>query len=439
MKNNPLNSLFSKIKNNQLISGTIIVFIGSTVSSGINYLYHMLLGRMLGPVDYGIFSSLISLTYIYGIPVSVMTLVSLKYVSSLREGKNPEAAIGFYHWFAKKLIWFGLICFVVSIAVTPLVTNFLHLSSFSLVILINLFSVVSIYNSFGGSVLQGFLRFDLNTISSIVTSFLKIALALLSLYLGFRVNGVLFSLFFVFILSLFLLVYFIKTKIDFSKKKIVEVKIPFREILKYGFPVFLSTLALTSLYTTDILLVKNLFSEKEAGFYASLAILGKVVFFASSSINLVMFPLVSGKKAKGENYKKVFLTSFFLVFLASLILVLIYFAFPKQMINLLFGKEYLEIAPNLGYFAVFMAFYSLASLTVNFFLALSRLTMIVLPLTAAASQVILIILFHQSLSQVVMVNIFVLGLLVVSLLAVPLKNYVKLNNQKFFIFRKRQK
>lgn len=392
----------------------------------------MVLGRMLGPADYGIFSSLLSLTYVYGIPVSVLTLVSLKYISSLREGKRTEEAIGFYHWFSKKIIWFSFFCFILSFAITPFVTNFLHLPSFFLVILINLFSLVSIYSSFCSSVLQGFLRFDLHTVVSILSALLKMIIAVIFVYLGWRVTGAVFSLFLYSLISLFLVIFFIKTKINLPKDKIKEVSVAFKEMSRYAIPVFLSSVALTSFYTTDILLVKNLFSEEEAGLYASLALFGKIVFFASSSINLVMFPLVSGKKAKGENYRKIYLTSLFMVFSVSLCLTLVYFLFPRLMINLLFGSQYLAIAPLLGLFAVFMTFYSMVSLTVNFFLAITKTVVIVLPLLAAILQIGLIFLFHDSIGQVVLINIYVLGGLFFSLVALPAKNFIKSHNWHHF-------
>ena len=50
--------------------------------------------------------------------------------------------------------------------------------------------------------------------------------------------------------------------------------------------------------------------------------------------------------------------------------------------------------------------------------------MITLPLVGAILQIILIFLFHTSLRQVVLINIFVMGSLFFSLIALPFKRYV---------------
>lgn len=423
----------SKIKTDQLVRGSLIVFLGSTLTSAINYFYHMVLGRMLGPSDYGVFSSLLSLTYVYGIPVSVLNLVSLKYISSLRQSGGAGQAAGFFRWFGKIILWFSFFLLIFSLAISPLVTNFLRLSSVFLVILANLITVIGVYGGLCFTMIQGSLRFGLYSVASFFSTVLKIIMAVIFVYFGWRVFGVLASLLLTTFFTLLLVYYFVSKKIDLPKEKVKEVRIPFLEIIKYAFPVLFSSLALTSFYTTDILLVKNLFSENEAGLYASLAVLGKIVFFASSSIGMVMFPLVAGKRAKGENYRRVYLNSFLLVFFVSFGITTVYFLIPKLMVNLLFGSQYLAIAPLMGLFAVFMSFYALVYLTVNFFLAASRTVMIVLPLIGAVLQILLIFSFHTSLRQVVLINIFVMGGLFFGLIALPLKKYLASGQWRDFV------
>lgn len=424
----------NKINSDQFVRGSLVVFLGSIITSAINYLYHMVLGRMLGPEDYGIFSSLFSLIYIYGIPVSVLNMIVIKYISSLRAAEGDKIAVGFFYWFGDRLLKLCLIGLSLLMLIAPFLASFLHLSSVLLVIVVNIITFIGIYISFYSSFLLGFLQFGLNSLLSVTHSLLKIVTAVVLIYLGLRINGAVFSLLLTSIAVLLLTIYFVRREIDTLKKKAEKRAVPSREILKFALPVLLSSLSLTSFYTTDILLVKHLFSAKEAGLYASLALLGKIVFFASSSINLVMFPLVSGKKAKGENYRKVYLISLMLVFLVSFCLILVYFSFPQLMIKLLFGSQYLAIAPELGLFAIFMAFYSLVSLTVNFFLAVAKTTMIVLPLLGAVLQIGLIFLFHESIRQVVWVNIYVLGGLFFSLIALPVRDFIKSGSWRRFAF-----
>jgi O-antigen/teichoic acid export membrane protein len=50
----------------------------------------------------------------------------------------------------------------------------------------------------------------------------------------------------------------------------------------------------------DIVLVKHFFVPKEAGVYAAVAMVGRVIFAFSSSVVNSMFPLVAGTKDEEE-------------------------------------------------------------------------------------------------------------------------------------------
>ena len=77
----------------KLITGSFLLGIGTVIGGGINYVYHLLMGRMLGPVDYGILVSLISLSYLLSIPIATLNLVVVRFVSLLK-GKKQTKSIG---------------------------------------------------------------------------------------------------------------------------------------------------------------------------------------------------------------------------------------------------------------------------------------------------------------------------------------------------------
>ena len=72
----------------KFFKGSLFLFASSTLASAINYFYHLLLGRMLGPADYGTLASRISLTYLLGIPSAALNLVIVKFISSFRGKKS---------------------------------------------------------------------------------------------------------------------------------------------------------------------------------------------------------------------------------------------------------------------------------------------------------------------------------------------------------------
>lgn len=408
-----IKQIFLKLFKNQLIAGSAVLFVGNMFASFGNYLYHLLMGRMLGPVDYGVLASLISVAYLLGIPMAALVLVIVKYVSALRGEKKLATVNYFYCWINRKVLIFGLIGFLVFLCFSFWLVSFLHLESNVLLILIGLASFIGIFSSINLATLQGFLLFGWYAIIGIISVIVKLFLAVFLVYLSYRVFGAILAILAGTIVSYVLALFYTKKIIGEKEKR---QGFNSREVFSYALPVFFSILAFTSLYTTDIVLARHFLSAQEAGFYAALATLGKIIFFASSPIIMVMFPMVSERHANGKKCINLLNLSFSLVVIACLGISLIYFLFPKLMINILYGSQYLSASPYLFLFAIFLSLYSLASLLVNFHLSVKKVKVVVLPVIAAATQIIFISLFHQSLSQVAWVSIVVLSLLLISLL-----------------------
>jgi len=179
---------------------------------------------------------------------------------------------------------------------------------------------------------------------------------------------------------------------------------------------------MTSLFSTDIILARSFLTSYDAGLYSALALLGKIIFFLSGPIGMVMFPLISEYKAKEQNYRKIFLQSLVIVAMVSMLMTVIYFIAPKFIVQMLYGTDYLKAASSLGLFAVFLSLYSLSSIFVNYYLSIKKIIAAGFPLLAAILQIILIFLFHQNIGQIVYVSIMVIGLLLALLMLYYWKN-----------------
>ncbi|MBU2591915.1 oligosaccharide flippase family protein [Patescibacteria group bacterium] len=401
----------------KFFKGSLFLFASSTLTSAINYFYHLLLGRMLGPADYGTLASLISLTYLLGIPSAALSLVIMKFISSFHGKKKFVNIYYFVHRLVGKLFRLEIFLAPCLLIASPLVAKFLHTGSFLTVFLIFASSLIGVLSLVNNSALQGMLRFGCLSFLGIFSSLVKLLLSVLTVLIGWRVFGASLSFFLTALFGLALSRFFVGRVLRKPKAAVnLDVNFDKRALVKYALPVLFSTAAFTSLYTTDIILAKHFLVETEAGFYAGLANLGKIVFFASGPIFSVMFPLISRAFERGKNYRKIFGTSFLVVLSISLAVVLSYFIFPELMVKILYGDQYLPAARYLPLFGIFLGFYSLSYLTVNFFLSIREVAVVLFPVAAALVQILAILFFHQSLSQLISVSIFVLGILLALLL-----------------------
>lgn len=405
--------MFKKILKNPIISGSLVLFIGSMFASFGSYLYHLLMGRMLGPVRYGELESIISILYLLTIIISTLILVVTRVTAKLKGKENLAGISSVFFYFTRKfLVWGGALSLFL-IIISPLVVSFLRLSSVFPLILASLGFFVGLMMAISRGVLQGLLKFKEFSLSSLVENGLKVPIAVLLVILGFKVNGAVFALLLAALAAYLLTLFYLRfLNLNAGQKP----NLGKRDFISFAFPVFFFNLSFTSLFTLDTILVKHFFSAHDAGLYASLAVLGKIIYFGSSPIPMVLFPMVVEHHSRGKKYHHLLFTSFILVLLICSGLVLTYFLVPKLMVLLLFGKEYLEIVPLLGWMGVFIALYSLGYLLTNFFLSIEKTKTVIFPLIASLMQIILVILFHQSLFQVVKISIIISGLLLLSLM-----------------------
>lgn len=402
-------NIFREMIKHPLFTGSAIMVLGSNSVNFLNYLYHLVIGRMLGPSFYGELAALISLMGLLGIIPSSLSLVVIKYVSG---AKNEKEAAALIHWLKTKVFQASLIFSIFIIVISPALVSFLHINKLSYIFLIAASSLFAIQTLLNRSILQGLLKFKEMIFSVFLENGAKLVISVTLVYLGFRVGGAMLA----FVLAAMLGFLVTNHYLKIQPKKESKLSLNFKPMFFFTIPVIVQTFASTSLYSSDLLLVKHFFSSHDAGLYASLSTLGKIIFFGAGPIGSVMFPLVSQRKAKKQSYKKIFILSFLgTVILASAVL-LIYKFFPEYAIRLLYGSAYIETSHLLIWFGIFISLFTLSSLLINYGLSLGKTTVVIFPAIAALLQIILIWFFHASLFIVVLISIIVTALLLVALL-----------------------
>lgn len=391
-----------------LFAGSAVMIIGNNVINFGNYIYHLIMGRLLGPASYGELAAVLSVLGILGMLPFSLGLVIVKFVSS---AKNDKEITKLVTWTERRSLLFGLLAGGALLLTSPAISRFLHIQDKLAVAIIGPIFLLWIVGQFNRAALQGLMRFGRIVAAQIVDVLAKIIIGVLLVFMGYSVVGALGGLVVGGALVVFLTHIFIK---DYIGTK--EESPNLLPMVKYAIPVILMSFATTSLFSTDLVLVKHFFSAHDAGIYASLSTLGKIIFFGAGPVGSVMFPIVARRQARGENYKRVFAFSAILTLSIATGVLFIYWVLPELAINLLYGSLYLEGASLLFWFGVFMLLFTLSSLFASYHLSLGQTSVVVLPVLAALAQGIGIWLFHGSLLTVIWVSIFASGLLLAGLL-----------------------
>lgn len=394
-----IRGFIQKLLSDSLARNSAIVFAGTMTANVLSYLYHLVMGRLLGPAGYGELSSLLSLLYIFTVPLLVAQTVMVKFVSVFKaRGEVGQAK----SLFIKATKWFAVLSVAgvpVMLLTAPLVTSFLHLPSTLLFTMVYLLLAVSLLSMVSNSILTGYQKFIWVSVMGAVAILVKL---LISIPLAsWFVPGVLVAA----VIAGFIMygLYFIPLRpILSSAGKPMQLRK--RDAFGFAVPTLLAQLGITSLYSTDIILVRHFFSAESAGLYAALAILGKVIFYASSAVPTVLFPIASERTALGGGTKKLIVSAVGAVALISIVITGLYFMFPDIIVGLLFGKAYTSAAGLLGRFGIFLGLFSIANIITIACLAIGKLRIWLIAAAAAIAQITGIVMFHATIEGVITIN-----------------------------------
>ncbi|MBS3162246.1 oligosaccharide flippase family protein [Candidatus Woesearchaeota archaeon] len=386
-------------KNDSLIRDGIILFTATMIANASGYIYHLGMGRILGPADYGALGAILSLLYILLVPFNVIQTTLSKFVAKFKANDQENKIRYLFYYSLKKLSLYGIILAIISgFFWYNTIFPFLNLKyGISLVIVMSILVFFIFLLPINRGILQGLQTFKPLGINIVIEAITKLFFGFLLVMLGFGIVGAFIGIVLSYIIPFIISLWPLKKR--YLSKKVEDIEI--KSIYKYSFPVLITMLSLTAFYSLDVILVKHYFNDISSGFYAAAALLGRIVFFASLSISMVMFPKVAEMDAMKKPNVHILNKALSIVALISAAISVGYFVLPKLIVMILFGSEYLEITSYIATFALLMSFFSLSYLLALYNLSVNRISFIFILLFFNIIEIVSIVLFHDSLKQVI--------------------------------------
>ncbi|SEA63603.1 Membrane protein involved in the export of O-antigen and teichoic acid [Flavobacterium gillisiae] len=389
-----------KLGPEQLFMVTILLVNGG------NYLYNLLLGRMLGPVAFSDAAILITLLLILSFVGMTFQIVTAKY-AVLFEGNSLLAFIKLITKYATVLgILFG-ISIVIFYQELQVVFHTKTASMFYIFgIGIPLYFMMSVNRGLYQG--QNVLNKLATTYQTEMASRLLLTIAALLLFPDVPSSiivalGILFS----FVFGIFPF-----QKTIFKGLKAVNVaEIDTRSITTFFALTAFYELTQIIINNSDIILVKHFFDSKDAGLYASLALIGRVVYFVAWMFVMLLLPKVIQMKKDNQDTLPILLKYVGYIAVLSSLIVGFTALFPEFVVSVMFGKEYVSISFLLWKYALATSLFAVANIFAYYYLSLNQYFPVVVSAVLGSTQIGLIIAYHNSLEQVVHMQIIAMVIL----------------------------
>ena len=393
----------------RILRGSAILLFSTGLVAATNLLYNILIARMLGAAGFGNASALYTLLMMLAAITFSFQIVTSKFIA-----RNSETQIRaqIYARMSRRAWQVGL-----GIAVLIASGGVYLKSYFNLPTLHDLWLLavaVGVYIPLGvrRGKLQGCYDFRALAINVVVEVLVKFGGALLFLHFGMGVTGVMLA-----VLLSIVAAYLVGGPGAEYRVKPGLIKVaPLGEGVQALF-YFIGQVILSNL---DILLVKHFFALSEAGIYAAVALVGRVVFMLSWSVVSSMFPISATASHTDRRAGRSLLnTGLLLVGGITSLFVLAVALVPEAVWNAVLGSSFLLKTPSafsslLTEYAAMTGIYSIAVVIMMYEISRRIGTAAWVQLGASVLMAAVIWRFHDSLPQVILVQVFVMGGLLLS-------------------------
>jgi len=397
----------------ELTKGGIILFICFNIFNFLNLIFNFMAARFLGPVDYGILATLMSIIFIFSIPNEAIQTIISRFSTKFNVEKDKGKIKNLMIKGVKKFAILSVICFLIFASFSSLIGKFLFIEN-RLILLTGIFLFGTFLIPITRGILQGTKKFSGLGFTYVSESLIKLILAIALLVIGWGVYGAITGVI-LGILAAFVLSFFSLKDILGAQRKKVKIE----GIYSYSLPTLISLASIMVFFSLDTILARRFFPADTVGYYSAISNLGKIIFLGTWGISRAMFPLASEKHDEKKDAFPLLEQSFLVVLLISAAVLFFYFTIPKQIISILYGNQYTVVSGILIYPSIAMTILALTNIFVLYNLCVNKPKRNYLTIFFTVLQVILLSLFHASLMQFMLMLIlsnilFFLGMFIIS-------------------------
>ncbi len=401
------------MKNKESRDG-LLTLVSITGVNALNYGLNLVLGRFLGPEGFAQANILATIVLILSFMGVAVQMTSAQHIAQKTD--DHAAQEGFKAWYNRSVLWLSLAVTAIGVLLSFVLPGYLHMEQLPLLmIFIGIpfyFHLCAQRGYFQGA--QRFLPFSMTFITETVG---RLVVTLGGLYLAhlyapeYKILAVGLGFLFSFLIS------FAYTRWqDSSGITLMDIEIPKKTLFRFVIAISLYELSQILINNCDVILVKHFFDEHRAGMYASIALIGRIVYFGTWTIVTLLFPKVIEKEMKGESHTGLFYGSLAIVLGCGAVITFMCFWQGALIMQLLFGDAYADAAPLLWRYALSTTVFAGANVFAYYYMSLKKYLPVAISLIAGILQISVINYLHSSIEMVINVQIVLMSSLLLIML-----------------------
>jgi O-antigen/teichoic acid export membrane protein len=401
-----------KTMRSQIVGGSLTLLAGSGLASLTNFVYNVATARLLGPAGFAHATAVYTMLMLMSAITLSYQVVCAKYVariSSQDERLNVFATLHQRAWCTG--IGLGLLLILFRRATA----QYLNLPDTNLVSLLAIGTAFYIPLGVRRGYIQGVHAFRPLAINFLLEGVVRLVGVFALIGVGMGVQGAVLAS----VLGVILSYFFALPSPGIKAFRLDPIVNSFHEGLQ-AIVFFSGQMVMTNL---DIVLVKHFFSADEAGFYAAVGLVGRLINMCAWSVVNAMFPVSAGRSSDPKESRSILMISLFLVIGILTVLIGTLYLIPNFLWRTIFGAHF-EVAgfgslrEFLILYAISAGVYSLSSVIITHEMARKVANTSWVQLAFSGIMTAGICVFHDTLQHVILIRL-VLMMALLAVLAIP--------------------
>lgn len=375
-----------------LAPGSLTLFVTLSIANGSNYLFHVVVSRMLGPSAYGGLAALLAAFLVVSILAGAVQLTVARLVAQAPGDAATRGAI--LHRAAGGSWAMGALAGAVALVLAPFLAPFLHLSLPAALMLAAYTAPSFPAAAFQGG-LQGATLFGRLAVAVIVPTILRLVVGIVLVRAGLGVAGAAGASAVAQAALVILGWRLLHDKIPMRADPAVPTRPLAREA---GW--FAATLSgFWVLASIDTVLARHYLSAHDSGLYGASVTLSRSALFASTAIALIAFPRFASLAGERGRLRRSVIHTSAVVGAVGVAVAAVVGAVPELAMRVLFGGAYEGGAPIVRLLSVTMIALSMGMIFLYAHLAIRARSAFVF-WVAAAVEAVAVVTFHASAVQI---------------------------------------
>lgn len=387
----------------------MVLSLGANV---LNYVFQLMLGRMLPISEYGEYNAVNSLISNLQNFFTPLTITACK-ITAEKIGMRQVNSIK-YKQIIKAMCIVAILLLAIGALLYPKLNGaYCSNSLWSWMIVLNTVIVLAVY-ALMMAIMQGRKMFRLYGWVGLFLILLKIIFSCIAVKIGTGVTGCVFALLLSnFILAVISLI--VLKRGDGEDSYNIERGEGFKKLeLIRGYGLTFITGIIFSLYISggEVMLLNHAFDSEQVGLYSAIASLGKISFFVVSIVFVIILPNVSVIKDDGVRLKKTIRKTVALSLVLVLVYASLYQLLGKTIVTISYGEKYANGVYMIKYVNIYVMLISLMGILHNVLIGIDKLK----KYTVCTSTIVLITIFiavGHARSIQMMLTIIIVSLIVI--------------------------